>query len=118
MIEDNVETGVTDLSQGIQQLEAKISKSLSALRQELKKDILRMHLALIRDLSLSLLMPISSEPQRSACDQITKLVGTYFERLPSASADEFEKSLLKLKEEINFITRLVGFGEIWEIPQD
>ena len=112
------EAELTRLNHRIEQLSAKIDKNISSLRKELRKQICVVHLTQIRDLTLSLLMPGTFKDYRKPYDDIIKVTNKYFEILNRASEDEFEKSLSNLKEEINVITRLARFGEMWETPKD
>ncbi len=114
----DIEAELTRLNSEVKHLNTKIDKDIASLREELKRQILLVHLTQIRDLTLSLLMPNSFVEHRKAYDGVIKVTNKYFEELKRAPLDEFEKGMSTLKKEINAVVRVAGFGEIWEMPKD
>ena len=109
------------LSHDVDQLDAKLDDKLSSLKEEMMKWILGAYLAHIRDTStvyidmISTLSPALSTASKRAHQEVLKLSKEYFDMVDKISADEFQNNLIKLRKEINRITRSAGLKEIWQI---
>ncbi len=121
MEEKDFDARLTKLSHDIDQLDAKLDDKISSLKEELRKWILGAYLAHIRDTStvyidmISTLNPPLSKSAKRARDEVMKLSKEYFDMVDKISADEFQNNLMKLREEVNRITRSAGLQEIWKI---
>ena len=121
MEEKDFDTRLAKLSHDIDQLDAKLDDKISSLKEEVRKWILGAYLAHIRDTStvyidmISTLNPPLSKSAKRARDEVMKLSKEYFDMVDKISADEFQKNLMKLREDINRITRSAGLQEIWKI---
>ena len=121
MEEKDFDTRLVKLSHDVDQLDAKLDDKISSLKEELRKWILGAYLAHIRDTStvyidmISTLNPALSKSAKRARDEVMKLSKEYFDMVDKISADEFQKNLMKLREDINRITRSAGLQEIWKI---
>jgi len=121
MEEKDFDARLAKLSHDIDQLDAKLDDKISSLKEELQKWILGAYLAHIRDTStvyidmMITLVPVLSTAAKRARDEIMKLSNEYFEVVDKISADEFQKNLIKFREDINRITRSAGLQEIWKM---
>ena len=121
MEERDFDARLARLSHDIDQLDAKLDDKISSLKEELRKWILGAYLAHIRDTStvyidmISTLNPALSTAAKRARDEVMKLSKEYFDMADKISADEFQNNLMKLREDINRITRSAGLKEIWKI---
>ena len=121
MEEKDFDARLAKLSHDIDQLDAKLDDKISSVREELQKWILGAYLAHIRDTStvyidmMITLAPALSTAAKRARDEVIKLSSEYFEVVDKISADEFQKNLMKFREDINRITRSAGLQEIWEM---
>jgi len=121
MEEKDFDARLAKLSHDIDQLDAKLDDKISSLKEELQKWILGAYLAHIRDTStvyidmMITLVPVLSTAAKRARDEIMKLSNEYFEVVDKISADEFQKNLMKFREDINRITRSAGLQEIWKM---
>ena len=121
MEEKDFDAKLAKLAHDIEQLDGKIDDKISSLREELRKWILGAYLAHTREIStiyidlVIALKPSLSEAAQRARDEIAKLSKEQVKTLDKIPADEFEKDLIKFRENINRITRSAGLGEIWEI---
>ena len=102
-------------------MDAKLDDKISSLKEELRKWILGAYLAHIRDTStvyidmIITLAPALSTAAKRAREEVMKLSSEYFDMVDKISADEFQKNLMKFREEVNRITRSAGLQEIWKI---
>lgn len=121
MEEKDFDTRLAKLSHDIDQLDAKLDDKISSLKEEVRKGILGAYLAHIRDTStvyidmISTLNPPLSKSAKRARDEVMKLSKEYFDMVDKISADEFQNNLMKLREDVNRITRSAGLQEIWKI---
>ena len=121
MEEKDFDTRLAKLSHDIDQLDAKLDDKISSLKEEVRKGILGAYLAHIRDTStvyidmISTLNPPLSKSAKRARDEVMKLSKEYFDMVDKISADEFQNNLMKLREDVNRITRSAGLKEIWKI---
>lgn len=121
MEEKDFDTRLAKLSHDIDQLDAKLDDKISSLKEEVRKGILGAYLAHIRDTStvyidmISTLNPPLSKSAKRARDEVMKLSQEYFDMVDKISADEFQNNLMKLREDVNRITRSAGLQEIWKI---
>jgi len=119
--EKDFDTRLAKLSHDIDQLDAKLDDKISSLKEEVRKGILGAYLAHIRDTStvyidmISTLNPPLSKSAKRARDEVMKLSKEYFDMVDKISADEFQNNLMKLREDVNRITRSAGLQEIWKI---
>jgi len=119
--EKDFDTRLAKLSHDIDQLDAKLDDKISSLKEEVRKGILGAYLAHIRDTStvyidmISTLNPPLSKSAKRARDEVMKLSQEYFDMVDKISADEFQNNLMKLREDVNRITRSAGLQEIWKI---
>ena len=121
MEEKDFDARLAKLSHDIDQLDAKLDDKISSLKEELSKLVMGAHLAHIRDTSvvyidmIITLAPSLSNAARRARDEVMKLSHDYFETVGKISADEFQRNLMKFREDVNRITRSAGLQEIWKI---
>lgn len=121
MEEKDFDARLAKLNHDIDQLDAKLDDKISSLREELRKWILGAYLAHIRDTStvyidmMITLAPALSTAAKRARDEVMKLSSEYFDIVDKISADEFQKNLMKFREDVNRITRSAGLQEIWKI---
>jgi predicted ATPase len=119
--EKDFDARLAKLSHDIDQLDAKLDDKISSLKEELMKLVLGAHLAHIRDTSvvyidlIITLAPALSKAAKRARDEVMKLSQDYFEVVGKISADEFQKNIIKFREDVNRITRSAGLQEIWKI---
>jgi len=119
--EKDFDARLAKLSHDIDQLDAKLDDKISSLREELRKWILGAYLAHIRDTStvyidmMITLAPALSTAAKRARDEVMKLSSEYLDMVGKISADEFQKNLMKFREDVNRITRSAGLQEIWKI---
>jgi len=112
------------LSHDVDQLDAKLDDKLSSLKEEMMKWILGAYLAHIRDTStvyidmISTLSPALSKASKRAHNEVLQLSKEYFDKADKISTDEFQNNLMKLRTEINRITRSAGLKEIWQIETE
>jgi hypothetical protein len=121
MEEKDFDARLAKLSHDIDQLDAKLDDKISLLKEEAMKWTLGCYLAHIRDTStvyidmIITLAPTLSTAAKRARDEIMKLSSEYLDTVDKISADEFQNNLMKLREDINRITRSAGLKEIWKI---